>query len=708
MAQVQEARLVPLRDSLVGRVLHGSTGVAYHLRDCIGEGGQGWVFRANWGDPSGHVVVVKVLRPDVVATEALRRFQREAEVLRRLSQGTPNPYVVRFYDHAVANVPSPFGPEPLALPYTVLEYVHGTTLEAVLKAEKRGLPVARVRTLCRHIALALDAVHQQKVVHRDLKPSNILITTEGGSEVAKVTDFGLVKLVDVNLARTTALAGASLGYAPPEQYEQGNERVSPRTDVFSLAAVTYEMLSGKLAFPFIEGENPLLIVTRILNAPRPSLKKVRANLPPELETNTQALDAFDRELMRAFAADPAVRHATALELSNALEPAFRMAMEERPAPPVGREVNPFEATARASDAPALPPEAPQRGSGLQPRAPAPESVAPGPVDVPPVRVARGSGNLPAAMSRESAPPEVQAGNPAAWSWQVVGAGSAPDLRAATFVNDGEAFVVGPHGFARLERGRWKAVSMPETVPATAIRGLCPLGGGSVLAFGDGGIVARIAPSGAVAVWRVPDSEITFHGAVSHDGTTTLVGERPFRGTGPRSVQAATSGVIAQFKEERLVVVADANACARLRGVARLQSGKIVACGDWGTIVRLELGVVDQASAVCNGHLTHAAATPDGGFVVVGLGGHALHMNAQLDAQLEAVQTTRDLVSLHVGADGQAWAGSTQARLVRRSQGSWIRMSGELGISANIIAITCGGRWVRAVGSDGALIQGVLH
>jgi serine/threonine-protein kinase len=243
---------MPLRDSLAGRVLRGSGDVTYHLRECIGEGGQGWVFRANWDDPSGHVVIVKVLRPDVVATEALKRFKREADVLRMLStQGRPNPYIVRFYDHAIAQVPSPYGAEPLTLPFTVLEYVDGTTLEKVLGDQKgRGLPAERTRRLLRQICQALDVVHAQKVVHRDLKPSNILLATEAGTEIAKVTDFGLVKLVEMNLQRTAALAGASLGYAPPEQYEQGNQRVGPRTDVFSLAAVAYEMLSGKPAFPF--------------------------------------------------------------------------------------------------------------------------------------------------------------------------------------------------------------------------------------------------------------------------------------------------------------------------------------------------------------------------------------------------------------------------------------------------------------------------
>ncbi len=280
-----DPRLIALRDALSGQVLRGNT--SYHLRERIGEGGQGWVFKANWDEPSGLVVIVKVLRPDAVNNEALQRFEREAEVLRLLSQGRPNPHIVRFFDHAVARVKSPLSADLISLPFTVLEYVNGPTLEHVLKTVRgRGLPVERVRRLVRQVVLALDVVHAQKVVHRDLKPSNILLANEAGTEIAKVTDFGLVKVVDVNLQRTTSLAGASLGYAPPEQYEQGNQRVSVRTDVFSLAAITFEMLSGGVAFPYKEGENPLLIVTRILNGQRPSLfretRTMRSGFSPSL------------------------------------------------------------------------------------------------------------------------------------------------------------------------------------------------------------------------------------------------------------------------------------------------------------------------------------------------------------------------------------------------------------------------------------------
>ncbi|MBL9111599.1 MAG: hypothetical protein JNM74_20090, partial [Myxococcales bacterium] len=121
---------VTLRDSLSGQALVGTGRVTYHLRDCVGEGGQGWAFRARWNHPEGVVVLAKVLRPDTVSLEALRRFQQEADVLRMLSM-QPNPHVVRFYDHAVAQVP--FAGQTIALPFTVLEFVNGPSLEQVLR-----------------------------------------------------------------------------------------------------------------------------------------------------------------------------------------------------------------------------------------------------------------------------------------------------------------------------------------------------------------------------------------------------------------------------------------------------------------------------------------------------------------------------------------------------------------------------------------------
>src|SRR4051812_30992856 len=281
-----DPRVALLRDHLVGYVLHGTDGIRFHLRQLIGEGGQGWIYKGNYDEPDGLPIVVKVLRPDAVTDETLRRFQREAAVLRQLgAQANPNPNLVRFYDHGVVQL-SPPNSSPLdkvALPFTVLEYVHGTTpAQLALDQHQAGLPAGRTRRLLRQVAFALTSVHAQNIVHRDLKPSNILVTVDHGTEVVKVTDFGLAKLVDFNAQKTTMLAGASLGYAPPEQYEKGNERVTPRTDVFSFAAILFECLTGTPAFAYRSGESPMRIIQEMIAGPRPSLAARASTLPSEL------------------------------------------------------------------------------------------------------------------------------------------------------------------------------------------------------------------------------------------------------------------------------------------------------------------------------------------------------------------------------------------------------------------------------------------
>jgi serine/threonine-protein kinase len=707
-----------LRDSLRGQVLRGSSNITYHVTECIGEGGQGWVFRAHWDDPSGHVVIVKVLRPDVVATESLRRFQREAEVLRMLStQGHPNPYVVRFYDHAVAQIPSPFGKEGemLGLPFTVLEYVDGTNLEKALTDQQgKGMEAERVRRLLRQISQALDSVHAQKVVHRDLKPSNILLAKEAGTEIAKVTDFGLVKLVDVNLQKTAALAGASLGYAPPEQYEQGNQRVSPRTDVFSLAAVVFEMLSGRPAFPFTDGENPLLILTRILNHPRPTLMKHRASLASSLQAQQQTIEAIDRELGRALSADPNARHESVMELWNAVEPHLRAASTARTEDSyVGprNAVSPFDSTARAShDDPAIqaalqkPIEV--RAAGLAPAHVPGSGFYPSPS----LPTAGGAGLAGAGASYRTTPmrvPEAHASNPQSWRWTTLtGPLLGSTLRVASFAPAGDAaFALTGLALLRWQGGAWIPVSLPPHVPRHALRGVRPMRDGSALVFGSGGVVARVSPNGAAAIWQVPDPEIVFWSAHVEDGVTTLVGERPYRGTAARSVREPTSGVVVQFAGDRLTLMSDAIATSRLRAVTRLAGGTLVTVGDWGALFRVELGVVEHVRTICSGHLTAIAPLPDGSAVTVGVGGHALSLSPALEHQLEAVQTTKDVLCVTTTDDGQAWAGSMQARLLRRSGSTWLRMSGESQVTANVVSIVAAPLSVRAIGDDGSVVEG---
>jgi hypothetical protein len=122
------------------------------------------------------------------------------------------------------------------------------------------------------------------------------------------------------------------------------------------------------------------------------------------------------------------------------------------------------------------------------------------------------------------------------------------------------------------------------------------------------------------------------------------------------------------------------------------------------LARLDRGAIESAGSICSGRLLAIEAMSDGGAVTVGGGGHALYVSARLDAQLEAVQTTRDLCALAVGSGG-AWAGAAQARLLRREASSWVRMSGDVGITPRIVAIWASDAWVRAVCDDGALLEG---
>jgi eukaryotic-like serine/threonine-protein kinase len=706
-----DPRLMSLRDSIVGQVLRGSGGVSYYVSECIGEGGQGWVYKANWDDPAGLVVIAKVLRPDAVRGETQQRFRREADTLRMLSQqARPNPHIVRFFDHASVEVPFAIGGERLALPFTVLEYVNGPTLERVLaQTPGRGLAVERVRRLTRQVSLALEAVHAQKVVHRDLKPSNILLATEAGTEIAKVTDFGLVKLVDMNLQRTATLAGASLGYAPPEQYEQGNQRVSPRTDVFSLAAIVFEVLTGRPAFPYRDGENPLLIVTRILNGPRPQIVRHREALPSELATQTDVIELIDRHLARALSADPAERHDTVREFFGAIEPALKSAQEGRRSlsPSPASDVSPFVATEpsyRNGPAPAL------RGAAVSypPPATRTPSVTPAgqgmPTPLPPAPQPRGNERL--------RPLEIAA-NPAAWTWQIVTRSLAPGtVRAAAFAPSGDVVLgAGQSGMVRWDRGAWTGLSVSAAAAADsgAVRAVHWLRDQDALMVGEHGLALQVNAAGAVEAWSIPDRELTFLGAHVDEGAgvITLVGERPARSNQPRSVPGNTIGIMAQLFGGRLTLVAEAPTCTRLRGATRLTTGTLVACGDWGTLVRLEMGVAEHVGSICGGHLHAVSALSDGGAVTIGVGGHALYINARLEAQLEAVQTTRDLHALAVADDGSTWAGSAQARMMRRTATGWLRMSGDVGITPNVVAIWASARLVRAVCDDGAVIEGRL-
>ena len=656
-----DPRVALLRDQLVGQVLQGTDGVRFHLRGLIGEGGQGWIYKGNYDEPDGFLIVVKVLRPDGIGEDTLRRFQREANVLRQLgAQANPNPNLVRFYDHGVARLtpPNSHPNDKVDLPFTVLEFVHGLTLAQIVQEQRGvGMSVGRVRRLLRQVAWALTSVHAQNIVHRDLKPSNILVAAEHGVEVAKITDFGLAKLATLNPHKTTMLAGASLGYAPPEQYEKGNERVSPRTDVFSLAAIFFECLSTQPAFALPGGDSGALrLIEQMMTGPRPALARVAHALPPELRARPDIVSQLDAHLARATQAQPEGRPGSVREFWDAVEPLLRAAAEPSLRP-----------SGRAS-------HVPPAGARTPPTAePAAQRV---------------SLNPRASSTSERI------------SFRILGRLSRQDrLRKAVVTPDGRAaFGLGALGLYRWASSAWTSVSLPRWLEPQTLRGMVLFPDASLLVFGDEGTIAVVSPSDEVRPWPNADHDLDLWGAAVDGRGVVLVGTRRSRPVGV-CVEAA-------FGRPPLPA-RTVDTAPTLRAVARLVGGALVACGDDGALVRLDVATHAVLPWERTGHLTAIAARADGGALVVGTGGHALNVSSNLQVKLEAVQTTHDLGSVAIGADGAAWAGATERRLLKRRGSTWerVRFDIELAEETGILFAQPVADSVLVVASDGQMLQG---
>jgi eukaryotic-like serine/threonine-protein kinase len=645
-----------LRDALIGTVIEGTGGVRYHLREVIGEGGQGWVYKANYDDPDGVWVVVKVLRPECIS-DALQRFEREAQVLRRLGAvAAPNPNIVRFYDHGVHPVKTRNG--EIELPFMTLEHVEGQTLASVIRAHGGfGLPIARVRRLMKQVARALHTVHEQRIIHRDLKPSNILLAQQNGQEIAKVTDFGLVKLPDLTANKTLSFAGASLGYAPPEQYEPGNDRVTVQTDVFSFASVLYEILCGTEAFPLRAGDNGVFnVVARMLTGDRPSLARVHATVPRELRDRSDLTAALDREIGRALSADLALRHASMRELWEQIEPLLIEAAHRGPTPIVD-DPSTFDSS--------LPP-------------------APVPIAAP----------MP--------------------EWRITGRPLTGErLRTGVIAPDRHSIIaVGAHGLYYFSRGVWTAMQLPPGVDARFIRGVVRAPRGEIILYGDGGFAMTLSRAGLAERFSISDRDITLLGAHIDDKGTVFVGERLSRPVGVviEILRGASPALRVIEGATRL------HAVTRLSkpGASPDHRGPLIVCGVHGALIEID-GAEERAIGWGRtGHLYAVVATPDGGAYAVGSGGHALRISPSPSfmgslspptATLEAVQTTRDLTSVILDEDDRAWAVGGQARLLQRRANIWTRIPLDASAQGQLVAVRPRRDGISVLAEDGMVLEG---
>jgi tRNA A-37 threonylcarbamoyl transferase component Bud32 len=212
----------------------------YRIEQLLGRGGMGAVYRAR-DMRLDRLVALKVVRAELLGEpDARRRFRREAQIVARLQ----HPSIVAVFD---------YGTFADGGAYLVMELVRGEDLRHVLQREGRLKP-AEAMNILTAVCAAIGAAHREGVLHRDLKPENILLP--GGAIAAKVLDFGVAKLVgderpDESAEAHTVLTAAGMivgtpAYMAPEQFKA--VEADPRTDVFSLGVVAYEMLSGELPF----------------------------------------------------------------------------------------------------------------------------------------------------------------------------------------------------------------------------------------------------------------------------------------------------------------------------------------------------------------------------------------------------------------------------------------------------------------------------
>jgi serine/threonine protein kinase len=244
----------------------------YEVRRVVADGGMGRVYEAI-DKKNDARVAVKVLHDDVAKDEvALERFKREYEI----SSLLPHQHIVNVTDFQRDMVGNTW--------MLVMEFLDGEELRYVLKRDK-VLPPERMVRMLAQVAIGLDEAHQRNLIHRDLKPDNLFLCGTRDGDIVKILDFGSAKDKASNKKKLTQL-GTTIGspfYMSPEQ-AQGLESIDRRADVFALAAVTYECVTGQVPFSGTNGPSILLaILTKDPVPPTVRAAGSRYPVPPALD-----------------------------------------------------------------------------------------------------------------------------------------------------------------------------------------------------------------------------------------------------------------------------------------------------------------------------------------------------------------------------------------------------------------------------------------
>jgi serine/threonine protein kinase len=292
------------------------SGVVFHVDRTLGAGGMSVAFFALRGAPDGTApVVLKVLRPSMVragGSLAALVVQKEAVALGRLNERVPpTPFVLRMVESGGLAVRQ--GGAEFELPWLALEYVHGGS-EGTTLAE-------RVEHGLRQTGFAFDpdrVAHAVSVLHRDIKPSNVLCCGFGEREIFKIADFGVARPKGM-AATFGGIPVGTPGYVAPEQVMLDDKRIGPESDVFSLAALVYFMLTAEEYFPVTTAVDGVVLAQE---KKRRSITEARA-LCPDLRERPSACAAIDAALARASSAEPKDRPPSGAMLAASLTPALR-------------------------------------------------------------------------------------------------------------------------------------------------------------------------------------------------------------------------------------------------------------------------------------------------------------------------------------------------------------------------------------------------
>ena len=273
---------------LLERLQH-AVGDAYRVDRELGGGGMSRLFLA-FERSLERQVVLKVLPPDLADDVSAERFKREVQLIAQLQ----HPHIVPVLGAANKD----------GITWYVMPFVKGESLRARLDRDG-ALPVAEATTIIGDAADALAYAHRQGVVHRDIKPENILLE-EGHAIVA---DFGIAHAANAAAGRLTAtgVSVGTIGYMSPEQ-ASGESNIDGRSDVYSLAMVGYEALTGRPPFPGLTGAQ--LVAAQVRDVP-PAPSTVRKEIPASVSN----------AIMRALAKSPDERYQTADEFGAAIAPA---------------------------------------------------------------------------------------------------------------------------------------------------------------------------------------------------------------------------------------------------------------------------------------------------------------------------------------------------------------------------------------------------